>query len=326
MSIARLLEIALNKSNFHAVRGFLEFCARYLELMGDDRNYQAEIISQNERNYRFYQYREDGNFSITRPINSDLMYDAAAFEAAVPVFREIMETIRSGDQPADAYRHVVPRVIYTAQQSIGATLDALPAGASNRARKLNGDLFEYFIRTLIEDLGVDCTSGTIKVPVKDDAGNLLFKSSYQHDLMIRSAGKLKVIGSVKTSSKDRIDKIFMDKFLYSRLTETDVPHIAIFLNDVQRKGTKRENVYAVNGTFLSGHFKAYTIKLNPLDGVYYCDIRPNMRNDPLLASHIATIDRFFFDDLGGLLAAGGQDLDELVIEEGDGTGDDRDDG
>lgn len=323
MSIARLVEVALNKSNFLTVRGFLDFCARYLELMGDDRNYQAEIISQNERNYRFYQYREDGNFSITRPINSDLMYDAAGFEAAVPVFREVMETIRSGVRPDHAYRHVVPRVVYTAQQSIGATLDALPAGASNKARKLNGDLFEHFIRTLIEDLGVDCTSGTIKVPVKDEAGNVLFKSSYQHDLMIRSAGKLKVIGSVKTSSKDRIDKIFMDKFLYSRLTETDVPHIAIFLNDVQRKNARRENTYAVNGTFLPGHFKAYTVKLNPLDGVYYCDIRPNMRDDAFLASHISTIDRFFFDDLGRLLAAGGQDLDELVIKEGDDGGEDE---
>src|ERR1700755_2553316 len=136
MSIARLVEDALNNASFLTIRDFLTFCARYLELMADVRNYQAEIISQNERNYRFYQYGEDGNYSITRPINADLMYDAASFEAAVPVFREIVETIRRGERPDDAYRHVILRVIYTAQQSIGATLDALPAGASNRARKL----------------------------------------------------------------------------------------------------------------------------------------------------------------------------------------------
>ena len=66
----------------------------------------------------------------------------------------------------------------------------------------------------------------------------------------------------------------MDKFLYSRLTDTALPHIAVFLNDVQRKKTKRQNQYAISATFLPGHFKAYTVKLNALDGVYYCDIRP----------------------------------------------------
>lgn len=118
--------------------------------------------------------------------------------------------------------------------------------------------------------------------------------NYQHDLLIMDGEELKAIGSVKTSSKDRIDKIFMDKFLYSKLTETSLPHIAFFLNDVQRKKTKKENVYGINSTFLTGHFKAFTIKLNPLDGVYYCDIRPNMRTDKLLSEHIRTIDHLVF--------------------------------
>ena len=61
--------------------------------------------------------------------------------------------------------------------------------------------------------------------------------------------------------------------------------IAIFLNDVQRKKAKKENEYGVSATFLPGHFKAYTVKLNPLDGVYYCDIRPNMLTDSLLSHH-----------------------------------------
>lgn len=110
-----------------------------------------------------------------------------------------------------------------------------------------------------------------------------------------------LIGSVKTSSKDRLDKIFVDKFLYSRLTDTALPHIAVFLHDVQRKKTKRENVYGISATFLPGHFKGYTIKLNPLDGVYYCDIRPNMRADPLLEQHIRTIDDLFVTDIWRLL-------------------------
>ena len=106
---------------------------------------------------------------------------------------------------------------------------------------------------------------------------------------------------MKTSSKDRIDKIFIDKFLYNKLAEKAIPHIAVFLNDVQRKKTKRENQYGINATFLPGHFKGYTIKLNPLDGVYYCDIRPNMETDPLLRKHIQTIDHLFCRDLWTLL-------------------------
>ncbi|MBD2136500.1 hypothetical protein H6F32_02605 [Anabaena sp. FACHB-1237] len=90
---------------------------------------------------------------------------------------------------------------------------------------------------------------------------------------------------------------------------------AIFLNDVQRKKTKPQNRYGINTTFLSGYFKAYTIKLNPLDGVYYCDIRPNMITDRLLSQHIQTIDNFFYRDIWNFLSRHGQSLEEVEIEE-----------
>jgi len=138
------------------------------------------------------------------------------------------------------------------------------------------------------------------VPIKVD-GVEEFAMSYQHDLIIKSGTLVKIIGSVKTSSKDRLDKIFIDKFLLAKLTGTDVPHVAIFLNDVQRKG-KTPKEYGVDSTFLPGHFKGYTIKLNPLDGVYYFDIRPNMLAEPVLRDHIRTFDHFLFTELWSLLA------------------------
>ena len=113
--------------------------------------------------------------------------------------------------------------------------------------------------------------------------------------------KIQLIGSVKTSSKDRIDKIFIDKFLYNKLTNTNIPHIAIFLNDVQRKNTKKEGKYGISSTFLPGHFKGYAIKLNPLDGVYYCDIRPNMMTEEILKDHIKTFDNLLIEDIWHLL-------------------------
>jgi hypothetical protein len=312
MNISELVIYATDKERFQTVENYIDFCIRYLEYI--ENGLQARIVSQNESHYEFFQYRQDGSFNITRPLNSHLMYNAATFSSAEQLFRKTLEQIKCGEKPSNEFRQNVISTIYTIQQSIGATLDALPTGKSNQARKVNGDLFERLIRLLIVLTGVDCISGTMQVPIKNDAGEELFKSSYQHDLLISKDSELKIIGSVKTSSKDRIDKVFMDKFLYNRLTETDLPHIAIFLNDVQRKKTKRENEYGINNTFLPGHFKAYTIKLNALDGVYYCDIRPNMKEDHLLSQHIKTIDCLFYFDLWNLLDKHGQSLSEIAIK------------
>jgi hypothetical protein len=217
-------------------------------------------------------------------------------------FLEVLDHIRDIPEQDVERRSIIIQSIYTIQQSIGAALDALPAGQANRARKVNGDLFERLIQLLIQRVGVKCETGTVQVPVEVD-GEVQFHMSYQHDLLLYDADKLRAIGSVKTSSKDRLDKIFMDKFLYSKLTNTTLPHIAIFLNDVQRKKTRRENQYGINATFLPGHFKGFTVKLNPLDGVYYCDIRPNMRTEPILKDHIQTIDYFFCNDLWNLVGS-----------------------
>lgn len=322
MSLADLVSHATDKERFHTVENYIAFCSKYLEFV--ETGLQARIVSQNEIHYQFFQYRQDGSFNISRPLNSLLMCDAESFSTEALRFTQTLEQLKDGAHPSDDLRQNIIRSIYTIQQSIGAALDALPSGMSNQARKVNGDLFERFIRLLIVSLNVDCVSGTMQVPVKDSEGGELFKSSYQHDLLISKNDELKIIGSVKTSSKDRIDKVFMDKFLYNRLTDTALPHIAIFLNDVQRKKTRRENEYGVSATFLPGHFKAYTVKLNPLDGVYYCDIRPNMVNDALLSQHIKTIDHFFYTDLWGLLNRQGQNLEEIAIEKKE-NGDDKND-
>jgi hypothetical protein len=312
MTLTELVNHVTDKKRFLSINDYITFCTKYLDFV--ESGLQARIISQTESHYQFLQYRQDGGFNVPRPLNSLLMYDTKTFADAARQFIQTLNYLKESEQPSDQLRQNVICTIYTIQQSIGATLDALPSGMSNQARKVNGDLFERFIRLLIVALGIHCVSGTVQVPVKDTDGTELFKSSYQHDLIIKKGGELKIIGSVKTSSKDRIDKVFIDKFLYSRLTDTAIPHIAIFLNDVQRKKTNQENKYGISTTFLPGHFKAYTIKLNALDGVYYCDIRSNMVKDSLLAQHIKTIDHFFYSDLWNLLNQHGQAIDEVVVE------------
>lgn len=293
-SFKRLINKAKNKSSFIDLEAYIRFCDEYLHYIID--NLQAIIVSQNENHYCFYQYKKEGDFQITRPINSNLMYDAIEFSKVSKEFFKILKGIKSIDKKDKAVRDILNNATYTIQQSVGAALDGLPAGQSNTARKLNGDLFERFIRLIIGEIGIDCKSGTIQVPVIV-AGESTFNMSYQHDLIIEKDSEVKVIGSIKTSSKDRIDKIFIDKFLYNKLTDKDTPHIAIFLNDVQRKNSKKENEYGVNATFLPGHFKGYTVKLNPLDGVYYCDIRPNMQTEHILKDHIKTFDNLLIEDI-----------------------------
>lgn len=294
MKLTDLTKIAINKDRFSNLTDYIDFCKSYLNYIKD--NLQATIISQNEHHYQFYQYNEEGYFQISRPTNSKLMYDAEVFSLASKEFIKILKSVKKIDKEDCSLREIINCSTYTIQQSIGCTLDALPAGESNKARKLNGDLFESFIRLIIREIGVNCNSGVVKVPIMLDEQEQ-FKMCYQHDLIIKDNDEIKVIGSIKTSSKDRVDKIFIDKFLYNKLTEKTTPHIAIFLNDVQRKNTKHENQYGISSTFLPGHFKGYTVKLNPLDGVYYCDIRPNMIKDHILNNQIKTFDRLLVEDI-----------------------------
>lgn len=296
MKLHGLVKTASNKANFTELKHYVDFCLEFLDFIETPGAIQAEIVSRNETHYRFIQFK-NANFSISRPLNSNLLYSSKVAKANLRQFLKILDAVKTSDTSAN--REIVNRSVYTIQQSIGAALDALPAGQSNTARKINGDLFERFIRLLLIRVGIECTSGVVKVPIKVD-GEEEFTMSYQHDLIINSGELVKIIGSVKTSSKDRLDKIFVDKFLLAKLTGKDIPHVAIFLNDVQRKG-KTPKQYGVSATFLPGHFKGYTVKLNPLDGVYYFDIRPNMLTENILKDHIKTFDHFLFKELWGLI-------------------------
>ena len=298
MNLESLVNTVINKDNFLTIQNYIDFALRYLDFIPD--NLQAKIVSQNENNYHFFQYKKDGTFNITRPINSNLMYKRQDIDDSLVIFKKMLKDIQNPEFRTSSNRNIINNVVYTMQQSIGAALDALPANKSNTARKINGDLFERLILLLLNKIGIVCRSGVVQIPIKID-GEIAFKWKYQHDIIIEDGDETLAIGSVKTSSKDRIDKIFIDKFLYNRLIEKSVHHFAIFLNDVQRKNTKKPNKYGINSTFLSGHFKGYTVKLNPLDGVYYCDIRPNMLTEDILKDHIKTFDHLIMEDVWNFL-------------------------
>lgn len=276
------------KNRFSEIEDYIEFTKYYLEFI--ETQLQAEIIAQNETNYRFFQYRRDGEYNITRPVNGDLFFKLPDYESLAQIFEKTLENIRDIRNDT-AKRENVNRFIYTTQQAIGCALDALTASKTNTSRKVNGDLFERLIQMIMRQMGfvIDSETLQVSIPQSDE------RMTYQNDIEIKVNGEIVAIGSVKTSSKDRIDKIFLDKLMYNKLTNTNTPHFAIFLHDVQRAG--KEPNYKTGQTFLTGHFKAYTIGLNPLDGVYYCDLRPIMKTDILLKEHIKSLDYLLCEDV-----------------------------
>lgn len=273
---------------FKEIEDYIEFSKYYLEFISTE--LQAEIVAQNEVNYHFFQYRRDGEYNITRPVNEDLFLALCDYEDVARSFEETLENIRD-IKNNELKRKYINDFVYTTQQSIGCALDALPSSKTNTSRKINGDLFERLMQLIIKRLGFIIDSEILKVKIPNS--NEIMK--YQNDIEIKVNGEIAAIGSVKTSSKDRVDKIFLDKLMYNRLTQKNTPHFAIFLHDVQRAG--KEPNYKIGQTFLTGHFKAYTIGLNSLDGVYYCDLRPVMKTDALLKQHIKSLDYLLCEDI-----------------------------
>jgi hypothetical protein len=210
-----------------------------------------------------------------------------------------------------AYREFIPdnlisKVVYTIQQSIGCIGDAFEN--SNQSRKRIGQLFEGLIKLIIKEVGLECEPRRILLPITGFDG---YTMSYELDVVFSQNRAIltsetahiyphEVVGSVKTTSKDRIDKIFLDKFLLSKLLGRDIKVIAVFLHDVQRAkyGT---SIFGINSTFKSNHFLGYTVALNKLNGVYYVDPRPEMFTNQRLREQIHDFQEFLITDLWELI-------------------------
>lgn len=153
-------------------------------------------------------------------------------------------------------------------------------------------------------MGLECEPRTVTIPIPGYTG---YEMSYELDLVFsrnkaivaaetKFIDMTEIVGSAKTTSKDRIDKVFLDKYLLKKLLGRDVPVIAIFLHDVQR-ARRGQSIFGVNSTFKTNHFLGYTVALNRLDGVYYVDPRPEMVVNERLREQISDFQKFLISDL-----------------------------
>lgn len=298
-----------DKTAFTTLAEYAHISQTFLELVS--RTQPTRIISPTHNNYIFYQYDELYGYRVTRPLNTNLFMESShEFELAFARFMAFLADVRqyedvvAGRKSAQAYiaANEINQVVYTIQQSIGSIGDSFRN--PNQSRKRIGQLFETLIKLIIQEVGLECEPRTIKIPIPGYPDQVM---PYELDLVFSRNKALvtaesgfidltEIVGSVKTTSKDRIDKIFLDKFLLTKLLGREVPVVAIFLHDVQR-AVKGKSIFGVNSTFKSNHFLGYTVALNSLDGVYYVDPRPEMIANQRLQEQIADFQTFLVQDL-----------------------------
>jgi hypothetical protein len=309
ITLADLRASVIDKSAFRELGHYFTLCYAFLTLVEETQ--PTRIVSPTDHNYVFYQYDQAYGHRITRPLNTKLYLESAdSFKVAFERFVNFLEDLHLMQATVND-RHIqrtyldsneISKVVYTIQQSIGSIGDSFDN--PNQSRKRIGQLFENLIKLIIQSVGLECEPRTINILIPGYPG---YEMSYELDLVfsrnkaiIASETKFihpaEIVGSVKTTSKDRIDKVFLDKYLLTQLLGRNIPVVAIFLHDVQR-ALKGNSIFGIASTFKSNHFLGYTVALNKLDGVYYIDPRPEMMINERLREQIRDFQQFLVKDL-----------------------------
>lgn len=267
-------------------------------------NYLPNVLTgfEEKSNYKIYTSVIAGTKKFVRPINKNLFItDPVAFTGKLSQFEEIIKKLRNREAVfTEQEKELIDSVLYTIQQSIGAGLDLLVS--QNSARKHVGNRFEELMKALFSEIGIPNKRVVLKIPYETDAGpknyiceNDLILSPDPRVIASKSIHENEIVVSVKTTSKDRMGKMFIDKMLLERFTGHKLKVIGIFLNDVQRKEGNN-----ISYTLVSGLFMVYNKFLTELEGVYYLDPPPNAKKAPY-NSYIKSFSELVTKDIYALL-------------------------
>ncbi|MEO0779102.1 MAG: hypothetical protein AAF146_21230, partial [Bacteroidota bacterium] len=232
---------------------------------------------EEQHQYRIYRSQIAGVTKYIRPINSKLfLADPDHFRERFTALLALLANLRAGQAPDLFGPHTADQVLYTIQQAVGAGLDLLVD--PNGARKHAGNRFEELIRAVFSEMGIANKKMVLQIPYETEDGTKIYQC--ENDLILSPYAEVRstrhhldpaeVVVSIKTTSKDRMGKIFIDKMLLERFVGHPQKVIGIFLNDVQRKRNDR-----VSFTLVSGLFMVYSQFLVELEGIYYLDPPPN---------------------------------------------------
>ncbi len=272
--------ISLDKDLQKAKKNIDEFGEVALRVL----KYLPNVLSNSaEKNdYIIYSSQIAGTTKYIRPINKNLFfYNPVVFNTNFEKLKEIFFDIKMGTEISSAGKDIIDKTVYTIQQSIGAGLDLLVN--PNSARKHVGNRFEELVEVVFTETGVANKKIVLQIPYETGEGIKTYKC--ENDLILSPYDKVKstttsldeneIVLSVKTTSKDRMGKIFIDKILLERFVGHPQKVIGIFLNDVQRKESNN-----ISFTLVSGLFMVYSKFLTELEGIYYLDPPPIAAKKP----------------------------------------------
>jgi len=267
--------------------------------------YLPNVISESKtkNNYKLHSSQIAGSTKYLRPINQDLfIYDSTAFKPKFDEFIFLFEKLKVKTSKYDrSEKHLIDSVLYTIQQSIGCGFDLL--ANQNSSRKHVGNRFEELIKEVFTELKISNKKAVLQIPYETEEGQKVYKC--ENDLILSPYNKVKssssqldkneIIVSIKTTSKDRMGKMFIDKILLERFVEHEQKVIGIFLNDVQRKESDN-----ISYTLVSGLFMVYSKFLTELEGIYYLDPPPNVNKEPY-NKHMKSFSELLTNDIWRLL-------------------------
>ncbi len=270
-------------------------------------NYLPDVLNEESEfsGYVICSSKIAGTKKSIRPFRKNLFIrDSKTFEKKYVRFNKILKRLIEGDRKfGEEDYQLVDSVIYTIQQTLGIGLDLMVE--SNSARKHVGNRFEELVRTLFDTLGISFKKVVLSIPYETDEGLKYYKC--ETDVIIspyekvksdsKSIDKNEIVVSLKTTTKDRMPKIFIDKVLMERFLGYPVRVVGISQNDIQRKeGDKTKISY----TFVSNLFMVYTRFLAQLEGYYYLDPPPKVLEKPF-NQHIFSFSKFLLTDLWKML-------------------------
>ena len=222
-----------------------------------------------------------------RPLNTNLLLLKEQLDRGWELLQTTLPKLSSprnltGQEKRFLDNQGLDKTLYTISQLMGCGMDALVANP-NQARKLFGMKYEDLIHFTLQSAGLQTKSTTFRKQVPGMKAKLNY--TLDIDLVIRKTGKVltsgnyldpgEIISSIKTSSKDRMQKIFVDKTLLERISGVEnIKFVAIFHNDVQRSGNTR-----VSTTFVAKLFLIYWELLTEVAGVYYMDPPSHMHQE-----------------------------------------------
>lgn len=287
------------KTPQNSLAGFIQVALRVL-------NYLPSVVSERRdaRGYEILISRHAGTERFARPTRKKLFIaNPDELEHRFCLFENVLALIANDGTVPDNAGDIIDQVAYTIPQSFGIGLDLL--GESNSNRKHIGNRFEEFTRLVVSATGVTTEKIVFKIPYRTDEGENMY--SCETDMVLSSATAIassqeniaadEIVVSLKTSSKDRMGKIFLDKLLMEKFAGHPVKVIGIFHNDVQRKQQEH-----ISHTFVSGLFMVYTKFLCSLEGVYFLDPPPITEREPY-CRHISPFSKLLLRDMKELLSS-----------------------